>query len=68
MVNWNPIGWSLLIGGFIFGVLLGFFRIWDTYWLGSFGAIFAGLSILVTNLLLAIWHFCRGKMKKSDLR
>ena len=61
MDNWNPIGWSLLAGGFLLGVLFGAINQSENLWLVSFGAILAGLGILVTNMVRAGWRALRRR-------
>jgi O-antigen/teichoic acid export membrane protein len=61
MENWNPIGWSLLIGGFMFGVIVGWTQAGDRFWLVSYTTMLAGLAILVTNLIRALWRFMRNR-------
>ena len=61
MENWNPIGWSLLIGGFLFGVIVGWAQVGDRFWLVSYTTMLAGLAILVTNLIRALWRLVRSR-------
>lgn len=61
MENWNPIGWSLLIGGFLFGVIVGWAQVGDRFWLVSYTTMLAGLVILVTNLVRALWRLVRSR-------
>ena len=61
MENWNPIGWSLLIGGFLFGVIVGWIQVGDRFWLVSYTTMLAGLAILVTNLVRALWRLVRSR-------
>lgn len=61
MENWNPIGWSLLIGGFLFGVIVGWVQVGDRFWLVSYTTMLAGLAILVTNLIRALWRHVRSR-------
>ena len=56
MQNWNPIGWLLLVGGFLFGVIVGWLQVGDRLWLGSYAAMLAGLTILLTNLIRTLWR------------
>ncbi len=61
MENWNPIGWLLLVGGFLFGVIVGWFQVGDRIWLGSYAAMLAGLTILLTNLVRTLWRASRRR-------
>ena len=61
MENWNPIGWSLLIGGFLFGVIVGWIQVGDRFWLVSYTTMLAGLAILVTTLVRALWRLVRSR-------
>ena len=61
MDTWNPIGWSLLIGGFTFGVIVGWAQVGDRFWLVSYTTMLAGLAILATNLIRALWRFIHGR-------
>ena len=61
MESWNPIGWSLLIGGFLFGVIVGWIQVGDRFWLVSYTTMLAGLAILVTNLVRALWRLVRSR-------
>jgi membrane protease YdiL (CAAX protease family) len=36
MENWNPIGWLLLVGGFLFGVIVGWVQEGDRLWISSY--------------------------------
>ncbi len=38
MENWNPFGWLLLVGGFLFGVIVGGPQAGDKLWLISYTA------------------------------
>ncbi|MFQ5468639.1 MAG: hypothetical protein ACE5DS_10975 [Kiloniellaceae bacterium] len=59
MEHWNPWGWLLLAGGFAAGVLVAMFQAGQLMWLAAYGAMLAGLTILVTNMLRAFWRYCR---------
>jgi len=61
METWNPIGWSLLIGGFMFGVIVGWAQVGDRFWLVSYTTMLAGLAILVTNIIRAFWRFIHSR-------
>ena len=61
MDNWNTIGWSLLAGGFLFGVLVGALKVSEQLWLVSFAVILAGLIILVTNMVRTAWRALRRR-------
>lgn len=61
MENWNPIGWLLLVGGFLFGVIVGWLKVGDWFWLVSYGVILAGLTILVTNFVRTVWRLIRSR-------
>jgi hypothetical protein len=56
MENWNPIGWLLLVGGFLFGVIVGWVQEGDRLWISSYAAMLTGLAILVTNLIRTLWR------------
>ena len=56
MKNWNRIGWLLLVGGFLFSVIVGWLQVGDRLWLGSYAAMLAGLTILLTNLIRTLWR------------
>ena len=64
MEHWNPFGWSLLFGGFLFGVVVGWLQIGSSLWLVSYGFILAGITILVTNLVRAIWRYSRKRREQ----
>jgi hypothetical protein len=57
MENWNPFGWLLLGGGFLFGMIVG----GPQAWLISYTVILAGLTILLTNLIRTLWQFVRSR-------
>jgi cytochrome b561 len=61
MENWNPVGWLLLLGGFLFGVIVGWLQVGDKLWLGSYTAMLAGLTILLTNLIRTLWRVRRRR-------
>jgi hypothetical protein len=50
MEHWNPTGWSLLFGGFLFGMIAGWMHAGETLSLVPYATILAGLTILVTNM------------------
>jgi len=62
MENWNPFAWLLLGVGFVFGVMLGWFGVGGYYWLIGYAAMLAGLTILLTNMMRALWRFGRRHM------
>ena len=57
----NPIGWLLLGGGFLFGVIIGWLHVGDRLWLVSYTAILAGLTILVMNMFRTLWRLIRSR-------
>jgi hypothetical protein len=61
--NWNPYGWLLMAGGFLFGVALGWFGVGGSYWMIGYGAMLAGLTILITNMMRALWRY--GRRRKA---
>ena len=61
MENWNLIGWLLLVGGFLLGVIAGWLHAGDGLWLGSFAAMLTGLTILLTNLIRTLWRAGRRR-------
>ena len=61
MEDWNPFGWLLLAGGFLFGVIVGGPQAGDKLWLISYTAMLAGLTILLTNLIRTLWQFFRSR-------
>ena len=61
MEDWNPFGWLLLAGGFLFGVIVGGPQAGDKLWLISYTAMLAGLTILTTNLIRTLWQFVRSR-------
>ncbi len=61
MENWNPFGWLLLVGGFLFGVIVGGLQAGDKLWLISYTAMLAGLTILLTNMIRTLWQFVRSR-------
>ena len=61
MEDWNPFGWLLLAGGFLFGMFVGGPQAGDKLWLISYTAMLAGLTILLTNLLRTLWQFVRSR-------
>ncbi len=65
MENWNPCAWLLLSGGFLFGVAIGWIGVSGSYWMIGYAAMLAGLAILMTNMVRAIWRF--GRRRKSIL-
>ena len=60
--NWNPVGWVLLIGGFLFGVVFGWLQVGDNLWLASYAAMLAGLTILLSNLIRTLWRAIRSRI------
>ena len=61
MENWNPLGWLLLAGGFLFGAIVGGPQVGDKLWLISYTAMLAGLTILLTNLIRTLWQLIRSR-------
>ena len=61
MENWNPVGWLLLVGGFLVGVIIGWLQVGDRLRLGIYAAMLAGLTILLTNLIRALWRASRRR-------
>lgn len=68
MEHWNPYGWLLLGGGFLFGVFVGWMGagVGGWLWMIGYGAMLAGLTILMTNMVRAIWRY--GRKFKSSLK
>ncbi len=60
MEDWNPFGWLLLGGGFLFGVIVGP-QVGDRLWLVSYTVILAGLTILLTNMIRTLWRYIRSR-------
>ena len=65
MENWNAYGWTLLAGGFVFGMVIGGLGLGGSLWLIGYTAMLAGLTILITNMMRALWRF--GRRRKSIL-
>jgi hypothetical protein len=65
MENWNPFGWLLLGAGFLFGVAIGWYGVGGSVWMIGYAAMLAGLTILITNMLRAMWRF--GRKRKAIL-
>ena len=67
MEHWNPFGWLLLGGGFLYGVVISWMGMgiggWP--WMIGYAATLAGLTILTTNMVRAIWRY--GRKRKSNL-
>jgi cytochrome b561 len=61
MQNWNPIGWWLLVGGFLFGVIVSWAGAGEKFWLVSYTTMLAGLTVLLSNLIRALWRFIRSR-------
>ena len=61
MENWNPVGWTFLIGGFLIGVVFGWLEVGNKLWLVSYATILSGLAILVSNLIRTLWRAVRGR-------
>ena len=61
MENWNPFGWLLLVGGFLFGVIVGWLQVGDSLWLVSYGVMLAGLTILLTNMIRTLGRYIRSR-------
>lgn len=56
MMYWNPIGWSFLLGGFLFGVIVAWLRAGEILWIGSYVAMLAGFMLLTANLSHTLWR------------
>ena len=65
MENWNPYAWMLLAGGFVYGMVIGWFGLGGYLWLVGYGFMLAGLTILITNMVRALWRF--GRRRKAIL-
>ena len=65
MENWNPYGWLLLVGGFLSGMVIGWFGLGGELWMIGYTAMLAGLTILMTNMVRAIWRL--GRKRKAIL-
>ena len=65
MEHWNPFGWLLLGGGFLFGVAIGWYGVAGWLWMIGYAAMLAGLTILLTNMFRAMWRF--GRKRKAIL-
>lgn len=61
MEGWNPIGWLLMAGGFMSIALVGGPQAGHVLWLASYAAMLAGLTILTSNMLRAIWRSIRAR-------
>ena len=61
MENWNPVGWTFLIGGFLIGVVFGWLEVGNKLWLVSYATILSGLAILVSNLIRTLWRAIRSR-------
>jgi hypothetical protein len=61
MEDWNPFGWLLLVGGFLFGVIVGWLQVGDSLWLVSYGVMLAGLTILLTNMIRTLGRYIRSR-------
>jgi len=61
MEHWNPYGWLLMAAGFLFGVALGWYGVGGWYWMIGYCAMLTGLTILMTNMLRAIWRYGRKR-------
>ena len=68
MENWNPYGWLLMAAGFSFGVALGWHGVGGWYWMIGYAAMLAGLTILLTNMLRALWRYGRRRKAVLDRR
>ena len=68
MEHWNAYGWMLLAGGFLFGMVIGWFGLGGSFWMIGYGLMLAGLTILMTNLIRAVWRqICKRKAILSRL-
>ena len=63
MENWNPLGWLLLVVGFLSGMVFGGPQSGGSLWLVPFGVMLAGLTILVTNMFRTLWRAIRRRSK-----
>lgn len=61
MENLNPLGWLLLAAGFLCGVYVGGPQSGGGLWLVPYGVMLAGLTILVTNMIRALWRTGRRR-------
>ncbi len=61
MEHWNLIGWTLLIGGFLFGMIAGWMQAGEALSFMPSAAILAGLTILVTNMFRTLWRLVRSR-------
>ena len=52
---------GLLAGALIIGVIVGWIQVGDGLWLGSYAAMLAGLTILLTNLIRTLWRASRRR-------
>ena len=65
METWNPYGWMLLAGGFVCGMVIGGLGLGGWFWLLGYGLMLAGLTILMTNMVRALWRL--GRRHKAIL-
>ena len=61
MENWNPYGWMLLAGGFLYGMVIGWFGLGGSLWMIGYAAMLAGLTILMTNMMRALGRLVRKR-------
>ena len=61
MKHLNLVGWTLLIGGFLFGMIAGWMQAGEALSFMPNAAILAGLTILVTNMFRTLWRFIRSR-------
>lgn len=68
MENWNPFAWLIMAAGFLFGVVIGWFGVGGWYWMIGYCAMLTGLTILMTNMVRAIWRYGRRRKAVFDRR
>ncbi len=61
MEHWNRFGWMLLAGGFLYGMVIGWFGLGGSLWMIGYAAMLAGLTILMTNMMRALWRLVRKR-------
>ena len=65
MEHWNPYGWMLLAGGFLYGMVIGGLGLGGSFWMIGYASMLAGLTILMTNMVRALWRL--GRRRKAIL-
>lgn len=65
MEHWNPYGWMLLAGGFLYGMVVGGLGLGGSLWMIGYALMLAGLTILMTNMVRALWRL--GRRRKAIL-